>query len=53
MAPHDASQGAISSGNRGFFPASTFDFSACVEKEVIVVGVGVYFFIPPCGVFFR
>lgn len=39
MAPHDASQGAISSGNRKCFPASAFDFSACDDKEVIMVVV--------------
>lgn len=30
-------------GTEDFSQLLTFDFSACVEKEVIVVGVGVYF----------
>lgn len=52
LAPRDASQGVISSGNSGFFPSSAFDFSAYDNKEMIVMG-GIYFLsIYPCVVFF-
>lgn len=48
LAPHDASQGAISSGNSGNFPSSAFDFSAHDNKEMIVRG-GIYFYLSLCS----